>query len=82
MATHLLALSKQCRICDADGRVCALQVAGGAGLRRGDVAAAAAQRGGRGEADFAAEHGVPELLRALSGYPLSHLSRTLTSYDR
>ncbi|XBH79343.1 hypothetical protein VPH35_105342 [Triticum aestivum] len=55
-----------------------LQGAAGAGVLRGNVAAAAAQRGGRGEADFAAEHGVPELLRSLSGYPLSHLSRTLT----
>ncbi|XBI47610.1 hypothetical protein VPH35_111524 [Triticum aestivum] len=55
-----------------------LQGAAGAGVLRGNVAAAATQRGGRGEADFAAEHGVPELLRSLSGYPLSHLSRTLT----
>ena len=55
-----------------------VQGAAGAGVLRGNVAAAAAQRGGRGEADFAAEHGVPELLRSLSGYPLSHLSRTLT----
>ena len=56
-----------------------LQVAGGARVLRWNVAAAAAQRGGGGEADVAAEHSIPELQRSLSGYPLSHLSRALTS---
>jgi hypothetical protein len=45
---------------------------------RGVDAPAAAQRGGGGQADVAAEHGL-ELPRSLSGYPLSHLSRALTS---
>jgi hypothetical protein len=55
-----------------------VQGAGGARVLRGIVAAAAAQRGGGGQADVAAEHGV-ELPCSLSGYPLSHLSRALTS---
>lgn len=69
------------RICDGMACGCGAQAAGGARVQRGVVAAAAAQRGGGGEADVAAEHGVAELLRALSGYPLSHLSRTLTSIN-
>ena len=55
-----------------------MQGSGGARVLRGVVAAAAAQRDGGGQADVAAEHGF-ELPRSLSGYPLSHLSRALTS---
>ena len=55
-----------------------MQGSGGARVLRGVVAAAAAQRGGGGQTDVAAEHGL-ELPCSLSGYPLSHLSRALTS---
>jgi hypothetical protein len=53
-------------------RICyaGVQGAGGAGVLRWTVAAAAAQRGRGGEAHVASQHDLPELHRSLSGYPL------------